>query len=63
VLPDPLPGSAASLGEAIEARLVVLEGVLDAPPVREAGGDLVLRLVDRSAIIEPRARAPAGIEH
>ena len=55
-LPDPLPGSAASLGEATEARLVVLEGTLEAPPARETSGDLVLRLVDDAGIALPGAR-------
>lgn len=62
-LPDPLPGSAASLGEATEARLVVLEGTLDAPIVREASGDLVLRLVDDAGVaFRARAARASGIE-
>jgi hypothetical protein len=62
-LPDPLPGSAASLGEATEAWLVVLEGTLDAPIVREASGDLVLRLVDDAGVpFRARATRAAGIE-
>ena len=63
VLPDPLPGSGASLGEAIEARLIVLAGTLDAPLVREASGDLVLRLVDASGVaFRARAARAARIE-
>jgi len=63
VLPDPLQGSAASLGEATEARLMVLEGTLDAPIVREAGGDLVLRLVDDAGVaFRARATRATGIE-
>ena len=62
-LPDPLPGSAASLGEATEARLVVLEGTLEAPPARETSGDLVLRLVDDAGMaFRARATRAAGIE-
>ena len=62
-LPDPQPGSAASLGEATEARLVVLEGTLDAAPVRETSGDLVLRLVDDAGVpFRARATRAAAIE-
>jgi len=62
-LPDPLPGSAASLGEATEARLVVLEGTLEAQPARETSGDLVLRLVDDAGMpFRARATKAAGLE-
>jgi hypothetical protein len=62
-LPDPLPGSAASLGEATEARLVVLEGTLDAAPARETSGDLVLRLVDDAGVpFRARATKASGLE-
>jgi outer membrane biosynthesis protein TonB len=61
--PDPLPGSAASLGEATEARLVVLEGTLEAQPARETSGDLVLRLVDDAGMpFRARATKAAGLE-
>ena len=62
-LPDPLPGSAASLGEATEARLIVLEGTLEAQPARETSGDMVLRLVDDAGTpFRARATAAAGLE-
>ncbi len=62
-LPDPLPGSASTLGEATEARLVVIEGRLEAPIAREAGGDLVLRLVDDGGVaFRARATRASGIE-
>ena len=62
-LPDPLPGSAASLGEATEARLVVLEGTLEAPPARETSGDLVLRLLDDAGVpFRARATKASGLE-
>jgi hypothetical protein len=62
-LPDPLPGSAASLGEVTEARLVVLDGMLESPPARETSGDLVLRLVDDAGVpFRARATKAAGLE-
>ena len=63
VLPDPLPGAATSLGEATEARLVVVEGTLEAPIARETSGDLVLRLVDDAGVAwRARATRASGIE-
>ncbi len=62
VLPDPLPVSATALGEGVEARLVVLEGILKAPITREAGGDLVLRMVDAAGVpFRARATRASGI--
>jgi hypothetical protein len=62
-LPDPSPASAASLGEATEARLAVLEGTLEAVPTRETSGDLVLRVVDDAGVpFRARATRSAGIE-
>jgi outer membrane biosynthesis protein TonB len=61
--PDPFSGTAAMLGEATEARLVVLEGTLDAAIAREAGGDVVLRLVDDAGVaFRARATRATGIE-
>jgi len=62
VLPDPLPVAAATLGESTEARLVVLEGSLDGPVVREASGDLVLRLVDANKHVMEWYELRAGKE-
>ncbi len=62
-LPDPLPVAGASLGEATEGRLVVVEGTLDATITRETSGDVVLRLVDTSGTpFRARARRASGIE-
>ena len=61
-LPDPVPVSAATLGEGVEARLVVMEGTLASPITREAGGDLVLRLEDRAGVpFRARAGHASGI--
>ena len=62
-LPDPLPIAAAALGEGTEGRLVVLEGTLDRPIVRESNGDVVLALVDAAGTaVRARAVRAAGIE-
>jgi hypothetical protein len=62
-LPEPLAISAAGLGESVESRLVVLDGTLDAPIVRETSGDLVLRLVDGAGIpFKARATKTSGLE-
>ena len=62
-VPDPLPVAAASLGEGIEARLVVIEGTLEAPIVRAPNGDISFRLVDAAgASFLVRAVREAGIE-
>jgi outer membrane biosynthesis protein TonB len=61
-IPNPFPGTAAMFGEETEARLVVLEGTLDAAIAREAGGDLVLRLVDDAGVaFRARATRATGI--
>ncbi len=62
-LPEPLPLGPAGLGESTEARLVTLEGVIAGTPVRELGGDVVMRLVGaagKSAAL--RATRASGIE-
>ncbi len=62
-VPDPLPVAAASLGEGVEARLVVIEGTLEAPIVRAPNGDISFRLVDAAGASFPvRAVREAGIE-
>jgi hypothetical protein len=62
-VPDPLPVAATALGEGTEGRLVVLEGVLDAPISREPGGDVLLTLVDAGGTtFRARATRAAGIE-
>ncbi len=62
-LPDPLPVSAATLGEGVEARLIVMEGTLTAPITREASGDLVLRLEDGAGVpFRARASRASGIQ-
>ena len=62
-LPDPLPVAGASLGEATEGRLVVIEGTLDATISREANGDVVLRLVDAAGVpFRARAGRTSGVE-
>ena len=61
-VPAPDAVAAAALGEAIEARLVMLEGTLDASISREPGGDIVLNLVDHAgAPFRARATRLAGI--
>ncbi len=61
VLPDPSP-SRRVRWEGVEARLVVVEGTLEAPIARETGGDLVLRLVDETGTpFRARAAHASGI--
>jgi hypothetical protein len=60
---DPLPITAASLGEPIEARLVTLDATLDAAIVRESGGDVVLRLRDAAGTpFSARATRASGLQ-
>ncbi len=60
---DPLPIGAASLGEAVEGRVVTLDASLDAAIVRESSGDLVLRLRDAAgAPFTARATRASGLQ-
>jgi outer membrane biosynthesis protein TonB len=61
-LPDPVPISAAQMGETTEGRLVTLEGTLDTAVVDGASGDAVLRLVDATGTaFRARAARASGI--
>jgi hypothetical protein len=62
-VPDPLPAAAAVLGEGVEARLVVIEGTLEASIARAPNGDVSFRLVDTAGVpLAVRAVRAAGIE-
>lgn len=70
-LPQPLPISGSSLGEALEGRLVTVEGVADGAPQRATSGDFTITLrtsqgdqvrvyADASAEVDATSFGPGG---
>jgi len=60
-LPDPTPVDGASLGEAVEARLVTVEGVALGRPVKSTSGDLTFIVTTANGQVRIAADASAGL--
>jgi hypothetical protein len=61
VVPDPAPVDGASLGEGVEAQLVVVEGVALGRPVKSTSGDLTFVVSTAHGQVRVAADASAGL--
>jgi hypothetical protein len=60
-LPAPVSADAASLGEALEGRLVTVRGVIEARPTKSTSGDITFFVVSPSGDIRILADASSGL--
>ena len=59
--PSPIPATAVSINDAIEARLITVEGTADAKPAKATSGDLTFTLTTPTGSIRIAADASARI--
>ncbi len=60
-LPEPVHADAASLGESLEGRLVMVRGRIEARPTTSSGGDVTLFLVTTGGQVRIVADASSGL--